>query len=384
MERVHFRLRTILLAVCLTVLSPPFAIAQEYKSDNWFPVYIDGKAGYIDRTGKIVLEPKYDGASFFSEGLARVSFGRDTIITQGFSQGFIDETGKVVIQPQWDVVSHFSEGLAAVGFDQTKQKIEIKGRVLGYTSASHTWYRWGFIDKTGKTVIEAIFSDISEFRDGIAAANTDPYEPKYGFIDKVGKWIIQPQFENTNQFSEGLARIFVRGKYGYIDKTGKIVLKPKYSAARDFSEGLACVKLGGDVIKPTGMSITRNNGEYAFIDQTGKIHFKVGRDGCESFSEGFARFEVDGKYGFVDKTGRIVIDPKVDAFSDFSNSLAYKIFEDGKFGYIDRVGTIAIRPSFGKASDFYRGLAEVCESFDFNAKCGYIDTTGELVWPLTK
>jgi len=175
--------RTFLLIVCLIVLSVPSVFGQGNKSDNWFLVYINGKAGYIDRTGKVVLEPNYDNASYFYEGLARVSFGRDTIITQGFSQGFIDETGKVVVEPKWDVVSHFSGGLAAVGYDQTKQKIEIKGRFLGYTSASHTWYRWGFIDKNGKVVIENRFSDVTEYSGGIAAANLVPYEPTYESID---------------------------------------------------------------------------------------------------------------------------------------------------------------------------------------------------------
>src|SRR5688572_32963457 len=75
------------LSLILLICFMTFGTTAQHKSDNWFPVYLDGKAGYINREGKIVLEPKYDGASFFSEGLARVSVGRDTIITEGFSQG---------------------------------------------------------------------------------------------------------------------------------------------------------------------------------------------------------------------------------------------------------------------------------------------------------
>lgn len=313
------------------------ALAQ-YESNNWFPVYVNGKAGYIDRSGKVEIEPKYDGASYFSEGLARVSFGRDTIITDGFSQGFIDEAGKIAIEPTWDVVSHFSNGLAAVGFDQTKQKIEVNGRFLGYTSASHTWYRWGFIDKKGKLVVDTKFSDVSGFRDGVAAANTDPYEPKYGFIDKQGNWVIQPRFENASQFSEGLARVFVDGKYGYIDRKGRMAIKAKYSWARDFSEGLACVKLGGDVIKPVGMSSTRNNADYAFIDKTGRIRLKVGRGGCESFSGGIARVAVGPGHRAIDKAGKFIFDESLDIWSDFSEGLAEIYLGGGDIGFIDTSG----------------------------------------------
>lgn len=377
--------KTILLSVSLAILTG-LLVAQR-ESDNWFPVYVDGKAGYIDRTGKVVLEPKYDGASYFSEGLARVSLGRDTIITEGFNQGFIDETGKVVIQPKWDVVSHFSEGLAAVGFDQTKQKIEIKGRVISYTSASHTWYRWGFIDRNGNVVVENKFSDVSEFRNGIAAANIDPYEPKYGFIDQKGDWVIQPQFEHASQFSEGLALIFTNGRYGYVDRTGKIVIRPKFTQARDFSEGLACVKIGGDVIRPIGMSVSKKRARYAFIDKTGREVIKLKNSSCRSFVEGLASFERFGAYGegFIDKTGKVVIPPNgMGGQSDFSDGLKFVIRHEGKLGYIDRTGRLVLDLPYGKLDDFYRGLASVCESYDTGAKCGYVDKTGTVIWRPTK
>lgn len=196
-----FLARSILFLVYSTIVVVSLAAAQEFKSDNWFPVYVNGKAGYIDRTGKIVLEPKFDGASYFSEGLARVSFGRDTIITEGFSQGFVDESGAVVIRGDWDVASHFSEGLAAIGYDQTKQRFEFRGRTF-YSSASHPWYFWGFIARTGKVVIDTKFVHVSEFRDGVAvAAIPIMSEWKYGFIDKSGNWVIRPQFDWAGQFS---------------------------------------------------------------------------------------------------------------------------------------------------------------------------------------
>ena len=46
---------------------------------------------------------------------------------------------------------------------------------------------------------------------------------KDGFIDKTGKYVINPQFDIAFDFSEGLAGIWIGGKRGYIDKTGKIV-----------------------------------------------------------------------------------------------------------------------------------------------------------------
>ena len=48
---------------------------------------------------------------------------------------------------------------------------------------------------------------------------------KYGFIDKSGKMVIEPQFDNAEPFSEGLAQVEKDGKLGFIDKSGKVVEK---------------------------------------------------------------------------------------------------------------------------------------------------------------
>lgn len=372
----------------LFILSFAFIVSAQYQSDDWFPVVVNGKAGYIDRNGKIVLEPKYDGASYFSEGLARVSVGRDTIITEGFSQGFIDETGKVVIHPQWDVVSHFSEGLAAVGYDTTKHEFKIGNKTF-YTSASHPSFVWGFVDKNGKLVIDVKFHGVSEFKDGLAVASMPVMsEWKYGFIDKSGKWIIAPQLDYASQFSEGLALVFSskNKRYGYIDKAGNQVIPFKFTSAREFSEGFACVQIGGDVVKPFGMSAIKNQGRYVFIDKVGNVVIKLKNARCRSFSEGLASFEKFGDYGegFIDHTGKVAIKPIGGGQSEFSEGLKFVILDNGKLGYIDRTGVIVLQPPFGKMEDFYRGLAEVCESYDFGSKCGYIDKTGKLIWLLTK
>jgi hypothetical protein len=73
--------------------------------------------GYIDKTGKMVIEPKFSLASNFSEGLAVVSTfgGHDPGLGVVFgNRGYIDKTGKVIIPAEFEDASSFSEGLAAV------------------------------------------------------------------------------------------------------------------------------------------------------------------------------------------------------------------------------------------------------------------------------
>ena len=52
-------------------------------------VWLNGKRGYIGKSGKEVITPKYDDAGCFSNGVAKVWMNK--------KEGFIDKSGKEVI-----------------------------------------------------------------------------------------------------------------------------------------------------------------------------------------------------------------------------------------------------------------------------------------------
>src|SRR6516225_80814 len=84
--------------------------AMETKKAELFPVRVKGKYGYIDKTGKMVIQPTYAGAQRFSDGLAAVQLQPPP----AGKVGYIDETGKMVIPPQFETADPFSEGRAPV------------------------------------------------------------------------------------------------------------------------------------------------------------------------------------------------------------------------------------------------------------------------------
>jgi hypothetical protein len=85
--------------------------------------------GFVDNKGQIVIEPMFEGASDFSDGLALVQKSSNEKI------GYIDKTGKFIIQPNYDKANSFSDGLAAVFINELEDS------------------KHGYIDKTGKIVI---------------------------------------------------------------------------------------------------------------------------------------------------------------------------------------------------------------------------------------
>jgi len=69
--------------------------------------------GLIDRSGRWVVEPQFDDANAFSEGLS--------VVTAGNKKGFMRADGSWLVEPKYDWATSFCEGFAAVteGF-QTK------------------------------------------------------------------------------------------------------------------------------------------------------------------------------------------------------------------------------------------------------------------------
>ena len=131
----------------------------------------------------------------------------------GEKYGFIDKQGRMVINPQFDMALNFSEGLACVGVDEKTRK-------------------HGFIDKQGRMVINPQFDWADSFSEGLAQVGfgNDLKASKWGFIDKQGRMVINPQFDMALGFSEGLAKVgfgdWMAWKFGYIDKQGRMVWDP--------------------------------------------------------------------------------------------------------------------------------------------------------------
>ena len=122
-------------------------------SDGLAAVSIGEKYAYINKTGKTVFEPRTDGAVLnllgenFSEGMIAIELGGSEKMAGPVGKfGFMDKGGRIAIEPIFSAASNFSEGLASVC---------LRGKC-------------GFIDKLGKFVIAPRFTDASSYSEGLA------------------------------------------------------------------------------------------------------------------------------------------------------------------------------------------------------------------------
>lgn len=354
----------LLLAACF---GHAVASAQDVRC-GLLPVMQDGKYGYIDRTGRLVIAARFDYASDFVGGMARVRVGDVwTYVSPGgevmkttFPKPFL------FAEPEYD----FSEGLAVyreggeTKYDGTRYREYVAGG------------RYGFIDRSGKVVIEARYAAAGPFREGLAAAADGE---AYGYINKAGKFVVKPAFQRAEAFSEGLAYVEVKdGPKGYINKKGDwaVKLEERITSAGPFRNGLVRVEAGYK------QGYVNRKGEYVVRPEYGWLG---------EFSEGLVAFRLDAeggraKFGYLDAAGKVVIEPKFDAAKNFSGGLASvqvgrDFSPDKRVGYIDRTGNFAVEPRFSYAEDFSEGLALVTTlPAAGRTESGYIDTAGRMVF----
>ena len=201
-----------------------------------------GKLGFVDKTGKYVIQPVHDVSVFvsgnvvhkqdqldnsiFSCGLAPVYNAKVNSAGSKAACGYIDHKGKFVIP---------------VGFLQGCPFVNQRARVC--VKDDSKWQkRWGYIDMKGKFVLKPVYMEILDFKEGLAAVLD--YKGQWGFIDKNGNYSIPSQFAGASSFSENIAAVsMAQGKdypnWGYIKKDGSWLVEPKFDRAEPFQDGIA-------------------------------------------------------------------------------------------------------------------------------------------------
>ena len=248
-----------LMTAAALVGSAPLDLAKDRparetrEAEGLYPVQQHDRIGYIDRDGRIVINPQFEKAGPFSEGLAWIEIDRRF--------GFIDRSGKIVVNPQFESADGFSEGLARVEMGD----------------------KHGYIDRAGKIAITPQFDEAWSFSETLARVKVSR---KYGFIGPDGKFAINPQFDEAWDFSEGLARIEIDDLLqGFVDPTGKIVIKAQFKYAGDFHDGLALVRV---------------DSLFGYVDTTGGIAIRPQFKKASDFSAGLARMVMGNRVGLID------------------------------------------------------------------------------------
>ena len=323
-------LRASLLAALALTLGGCAKDSAGPETSDLIPASTGDRWGFIDRTGKYVVNPQYEAVSPYSDELA--------LVRKNGRLGFIDEAGDSVTAFVYQDATPFADGCAwTVLPNGAPTLIDTKGTIICTLTDAEQAY---------------------SLSDGLAKV-TSATSDTVRYVDKAGKTVLTlTGFTWAGSFSEGLAPVVKDGKYGYVDKDGRVVIAPTYDTASDFTDGKAVVQL---------------NDKYGVVDTEGRSVIAPQFDGMTPDGTRGYVVEVADRYGYCDPEGRLTVNPQFDWLSPAGDGELMLACQNELYGYVDREGQWVINPQYPSAQPFSQGQAIASAA---NGTMGLIDKTG--------
>jgi hypothetical protein len=319
----------------------------ESSGDGMFGFEKDGKFGYLDKNGNVVIPANYVYESNtktipgFQKGMVKLKKDK--------KYGVLDKTGKTIIpfeydglytsngkyisvyntingKNTWGVVSMQNKVLIPIAYDQ----LQVDSNLIGVKQNG----KWGMKDVSGKEILPIEFESLTPYaQNQVILAQKGS---QYGFIDAKGKWLFEKvkSVYTLNGCYQGMIVCIVNGKHGYLDMKGNEVITTKYDNAHSFNK-LGLAKVGK---KSTGTNAATL---WGYIDKKGNEVIPVQYESIGEFYNGFvyAKDRETNRYGFLNKTGKWVLNPVyLDLLSFDEYGGAWVKQTDAKWHYINKTG----------------------------------------------
>lgn len=450
-------IKDIFLYIIITFAIISIASCNEKKQfDGYlYPIRENGLYGYIDSVGNRIIEPEFLWVSIFHNGLAMAVVDtiyrvvpdsmayevgeRDTIINvyrMYAKYGYIDKTGRFVIEPKFITYINIpTKGYVVEDMDNCNnalyRHVFRNNRAMFYDTIT---LKSGYIDKHGDIIISPIYYYSEPFSQGRAVVKDNVGEPLFfknfcitasklrcAYIDTIGNTITDFKFEKLSKFN---------GRCGI--GSFKEVFNASPETIGGFTEHNYIIDSEGNLGKDLGfwdefygfsrdgISVTRQvmhlkvydgmQNYYSFIDEDGN-YLKplkgltdnqldsLGRcndimevlpedaDIAEAtyFNDGFAGISPDGNHWFIIDKYLIIHgygeESIFEGFRAFSNGLA-AVKRNSKWGFINRKIREQIPCKYDSCGFVYPYLEEVFE-YDIQGnikKKAYINRNDSLVW----
>lgn len=359
-------------------------------------VLIDGKWGYIDETGKIVIEPKYDYATSFGGGVALVGkietcmvedWGSDDRVPEDYFIFYvIDHTGKET-QLRYDPETFFNGAMMMeIGEDG---KVAAWDIIMENDDGSKS-PRYSAENFNGLIYI----GNLSVYfkADGTQIIPHDP-ENRVSFEGYNGEkhpyntyYMNAAPIDGLIPFSAANPPMDMAYIAGYMDLDGTVkVVFPSYENPLDYSKGDENTVLKKGIERVWGndnnLAVATYCG-YEWNTEEEKYNFKKG-------------------FGLIDMSGKFIAEPVYRDFRYYLNINGESVFADSgliafmdeneKWGALDRTGKVVIPFEYQEMRPFYNGYTSAVDAdgkvviLDTNNnRYGVKNTAGKAVEPKSR
>ncbi len=192
---------------------------------------------------------------------------------------------------------------------------------------------------------------------------------KFGFIDKTGKKVVDFKYDYVGDFQNGIATVGINGKYGIINKLGKEVLPVEYDQKISFEKDT--------------MALLVKNDKYGLIDNTGNLILECKYDKpFEHLKDGVIKASFSNKNGLI-KDGQILAEYKYETIEDYDVNGMYFVTSGNLKGAITKSGIEIISPIYKDIryidKDTWRDRIQLTLDNGLNGIC---DFDGNILIPI--
>lgn len=329
----------------------------------------ESKWGFVDTLGNVRIEPQFQFASGFTEGLA--------VVGQNNKMGFVNKKGELVIAPEYDEAFRFDAGMATV----------IKNDL------------YGSIDKKGNEIIAIEYEELGALKSGLILAKKNDL---YGYLLPSGEVKIDFKYQFAYDFEGSYALVENDTATGLIDVNGIEVVPIFYEKLSFLTPEILKAKTNGyfgiitvlgDTIVPfeydyigevnNNRMLAVKENEYHYLNLKGHIAFdktypyEPAALNYAVFQKGYAIYKnKKGHFGIIDTLGSRIFPAIFDNVGTYDTTLT-AVKRYGKWGYANADVQLIIGYKYTYAWPFENGMAKV----EKDRLQAIIDEKGETIIP---
>ena len=195
-----------------------------------------------------IFKSKVTDAGLYSNGLIPAacdgkynyynSFAKEQFGGYEYAGTFQNEVAVAKKDGKWCLINtkgkEIANGFADIKTDSNGR--HLRGEVI---IAAKEEGKYQMFDESGKAVDKFVASNMDMcMSDGLIAFEKDG---KWGFVNTSGKTVIEPTYENAKSFSKGLAAVSKDGKWGFINTSNELVINYQFAGADYFNSNGSCM-----------------------------------------------------------------------------------------------------------------------------------------------
>lgn len=240
----------------------------------------NGKYGFIDKVGKVAIQPKYINVNDFSYGTAEVSLDCFQFDDYGFcNRTLINRFGKSILPKNALIDRSFKED--------------------NFTVVSNTkTHNQGMIDNSGKIIVPLLYQDVGNIEGNFIMVmnNSNDNSNLLGLYNKNRKLVFSPKYDQNFFFFEDNF-IFLSlpndEAKGVLNTNGKNIIPFKYESI-EYQDGVFCVKKA-------------NNMHFSYLNKLGKpLNNSKFYFDATPFENGLATVLTNKGYEIINKKEQII------------------------------------------------------------------------------